>query len=67
MGVAAQKVNQNLPNLGAEALPNGDVLIRTINHSPVLLNQLAYLRILNKAWAETRVWQIPANKKLSTL
>lgn len=35
--------------LGAEALPNGDVLIRTINHSPVLLNQLAYLRILNKS------------------
>lgn len=47
--------------LGAEALPNGDVLIRTINHSPVLLNQLAYLRILNKAWAEKHGAAAPQN------
>ena len=47
--------------LGAEALPNGDVLIKTINHSPVLLNQLAYLRILNKAWAEKHGATAPQN------
>lgn len=47
--------------LGAEALSNGDVLIRTINHSPVLLNQLAYLRILNKAWAEKHGAAAPQN------
>lgn len=47
--------------LGAEALPNGDVLIKTINHSPVLLNQLAYLRILNKVWAEKHGAATPQN------
>lgn len=46
---------------GAEALPNGEVLVKTINHSPILLNQLAYLRILNKAWAEKHGAMTPQN------
>lgn len=47
--------------LGAEVLPSGEVLIKTINHSPVLLNQLSYLRILNKAWAEKHGALVPQN------
>ena len=41
--------------LGAEALPNGDVLIRTINHSPVLLNQYADERCMKERPEETEV------------
>ena len=52
MGVAAQKVNQNLPNLGAEQKRG---LFEALGVS------------VPGPETETRVWQIPANKKLSTL
>lgn len=38
--------------LGAEATPDGKVLVKTVSGSPVFLRQLTTLRILNKAWAE---------------
>ena len=38
--------------IGAEATPEGKVLVKTVSGSPVFLRQLASLRILNKAWAE---------------
>lgn len=37
---------------GVEKLPDGQVLIKTTSLTPVILNQLAELRILNKEWAE---------------
>lgn len=36
--------------LGAQALNNKEVLVRTVSSSPVFLNQLTALRILNKEW-----------------
>lgn len=47
--------------LGAEELPNGEVLIKTNTHSPVLMIQLTNLRILNKAWAEKHGVTAPQN------
>ena len=38
--------------LGAVALNDREVLVKTASGSPVFLNQLTSLRILNKAWAE---------------
>ena len=69
MGAAAQKVNQNLPNLGinqegkrfVEELQRRDVISHAILNQPG-----SYCYVL---WNDNiaRVWQIPANKKLSTL
>lgn len=36
--------------LGAQVLNNKEVLVRTVSGSPVFLNQLTALRILNKEW-----------------
>lgn len=38
--------------LDAEVRPEGQVFIKTSTQSPVILNQLTHLRILNKKWAE---------------
>lgn len=38
--------------LGAEVRPDNQVFIKTAAPTPVILNQLTSLRILNKAWAE---------------
>lgn len=38
--------------LDAEVRPDGQVFIRTKSNTPVILNQLTNLRILNKKWAE---------------
>lgn len=119
MGVAAQKVNQNLPNLGniadrliedaSTALPKlqygfintgtesalltfSSIHASISNPESITINRELDLRILDAnregsrvlgIWTipdsqfqvnfekavnlETRVWQIPANKKLSTL
>ena len=56
MGVAAQKVNQNLPNLGMKDLKFGMYENLRDYSLGALLQRY-----------KTRVWQIPANKKLSTL
>lgn len=47
--------------LGAEELPDGEVLVKTNTHSPVLMIQLTSLRILNKAWAEKHGVTAPQN------
>ncbi len=36
----------------AKVTPDGEVVVVTTSHTPVLLNQLTNLRILNKRWAE---------------
>lgn len=38
--------------LGAEVVNSHQVLVKTVSGSPVFLNQLTQLRILNKKWAE---------------
>ncbi len=45
----------------AEVQPDGQVLIKTTSHSPVILNQLNSLRILNKQWAEEHGVTEPQN------
>lgn len=47
--------------LGAEMTPEGKVLIRTTTGSPVLLRQLASLRILCRSWAEAHGALQPQN------
>ncbi len=37
---------------GAEELPDGRVLVRTTSGSPVILNQMADLRIMSRSWCE---------------
>ena len=64
MGVAAQKVNQNLPNLGAEAPVQQQKVAKP---NVVILATGGTIAGSAASNTQTRVWQIPANKKLSTL
>lgn len=47
--------------LGAEVVNNRQVLVKTVSGSPVFLNQLTQLRILNKKWLEKHKALRPQN------
>lgn len=47
--------------LDAEVRPDGKVFLKTTTQSPVILNSLASLRILNKKWAEEHNALAPQN------
>ncbi|MCD8338690.1 MAG: ABC transporter substrate-binding protein [Burkholderiales bacterium] len=41
--------------------PDGKVLVKTDSHSPVILNQLTTLKIMNKKWAQEHGVEAPQN------
>ena len=48
----SQFKNSTAGILGAEKKGDYEVLVKTVNGSPVLLNQMTELRIMNRSWAE---------------